>query len=178
MKSWAKGIANKVLRRTMRSSSCYASSRAGSNMSTDPPADSQPPSSSTAQRILLMATHLALKDAREKNTYNKLKSRNFVHTSVLDDVFLCEIGMATELDTIFQFVGWSSFASITELGSKLLTIEFLYTLQLTQTGVYFRLFTQEFYLTWRVLSDLLGFPSNALLDLTEALKDFDTCWVF
>jgi hypothetical protein len=36
------------------------------------------------------------------------------------------------------------------------------------------LFTQEFCLTWRVLSDLLGFPSNARLDLTKALKDFDT----
>jgi len=91
-----------------------------------------------------------MRDAREKNTYNKLKSRNFVHTPVLDEVFLCETGMATELgsklstieflsegmpfslyETIFQFVGWSSFASITNLGSKLLTIEFLCTLQLT-----------------------------------------------
>jgi hypothetical protein len=144
-------------------------------MSTNPPADPQPPSSSaTPQRVLLTATHLVLKDAREKNIYNKLKSRSFVHTQVLDDVFLGETDMATEFDTIFQFVGWSSFTSITELGSKVLAKEFLSTLELTQTGVYFRLFTQEFCLTWRVLSDLLGFPSNACLDLTEALKDFDT----
>ena len=34
--------------------------------------------------------------------------------------------------------------------------------------------TQEFCLTWRLLSDLLGFHSNARLDLTEALKDFNT----
>jgi hypothetical protein len=87
MKSWAKGIAKKVSGRTTRSSSRYASSRAGSNMSTDPPVDAQPSSSSVAQRVLLMATHLALRDAREKNTYNKLKSRNFVHTPVLDEVF-------------------------------------------------------------------------------------------
>ena len=92
---------------------------------------------------------------------------------VLDEVFLCKTGMATELDTIFQFVGWSSFATIIELGSKILTIEFLCTLHLTQTGVYFRLFTQEFCLTWRNLSDLLGFLANTRLDLTEALKDFD-----
>jgi len=148
MKSWAKSIVNKVSRRTTRSSSQYASSRVGSDMSTDPPADAQPSSSSIAQRVLLTVTHLALRDAREKNIYNNLKSKNFVHTPVLDEVFLCETGIATELDTIFQFVGWSSFASITELGSKLLTIEFLCTLQLTQTGVSFRLFTQEFYLTW------------------------------
>jgi hypothetical protein len=123
MKSWAKGITNKVVGRTTRSSSQYALARASSHMSTDPPADPQPPSSSTApQRVLLMETHLALKDAREKNIYNKLKSRRFVHTLVFDDVFLSETGMATKFDTIFQFVGWSSFTSITELGSKLLTI--------------------------------------------------------
>jgi hypothetical protein len=82
-------------------------------------------------KVLLTATHLAFKDARETNIYNDLKSRNFIHTLVLDDVFVCETGMATELDSIFQFFGWSSFASITELGSKLLTIDFLCTLQLT-----------------------------------------------
>jgi len=174
MKSWAKGITNKVSGRTTRSSSRYASSRAGSNMSTNPPTDAPPSSSSAAQRVLFTVTHLALGEAREKNTYNKLKSRNFIHTSVLDEVFLCETGMATELDTIFQFVGWSSFASTTELGSKLLTIEFLCTLQLTQIGFYFRLFSHEFCLPWRVLSDLLGFASNTRLGLTEALKDFDT----
>jgi len=102
MKIWAKGIANKVSGRTTRSSSRYASSRAGSDMSTDPPVDPQPPSSSAApQRVLLTTTHLALRDVREKSIYNILKSRNFVHTPVLDDVFLCETGMATELDSIF-----------------------------------------------------------------------------
>jgi len=96
-----------------------------------------------------MVTYLALRDSREKSIYNKLKNRNFVHTPVLDEVFLYETGVATEIDTIFQFVGWTSFATITELGSKLLTIEFLCTLQLTKTGVCFRLFTQDFCLTWR-----------------------------
>ena len=111
-------------------------------MSIDAPVDSQPPSSSAGpQRVLLTTTHLALRDSREMNIYNKLKNRSFVHTPVLDDVFLDETGTATEFDTIFHFVGWSAFASITELGSKLLTIEFLFTLQLTETVVYFILFT-------------------------------------
>jgi hypothetical protein len=70
-------------------------------MSTDPPPHAQPSSSSAAQRVLLTVTHLALRDAREMNTYDKLKSRNFVHTLVLDEVFLRETGMATKLDTIF-----------------------------------------------------------------------------
>jgi len=83
MKSWAKGITNNVSGRTTRSSSRYASSRASSDMSTDPLGDSQPPSSSAAQRILLTATHLALKDAREKNIYNKIEEEELhPHTSL------------------------------------------------------------------------------------------------
>jgi len=71
-------------------------------MSSDPPTEPQPPSSFAApQRVLLTATHLALWDAREMNIYNKLKSMSFIHTPVLDYVFLRETGMATELDTIF-----------------------------------------------------------------------------
>jgi len=52
-----------------------------------------------------MITHLALRDLREKNIYNKLKNRSFVHTPVLDEVFLYETRMTTELDIILQFVG-------------------------------------------------------------------------
>jgi len=71
-------------------------------MSTDPLAVPQPASSSAApKRILLTTSHLALRDSRENNIYNKLKNRSFVHTPVLDEVFLCEAGMAIEHDTIF-----------------------------------------------------------------------------
>jgi hypothetical protein len=55
----------------------------------------------------------------------------------------------------------------------LLTIEFLCTLRTTDSGVYFRLFKQEFYPTWRELSDLLNFPSNISVDIDEALGDFE-----
>jgi hypothetical protein len=55
----------------------------------------------------------------------------------------------------------------------LLTIEFLCILKTTESGVYFRLFKQEFYPTWRELSDLLNFPSNISVDIDEALGDFE-----
>lgn len=55
-----------------------------------------------------------------------------------------------------------------------MTIEFLCTLQLTETGVYFRLLTREFYFTWRNLSHLLGFPLDAPIDIVGALGDYDT----
>jgi hypothetical protein len=97
----------------------------------------------------------------------------FTHTSVLDHDLRKEAGMDFELNIIFSLVGWGSFWNITELGSKLLTIEFLCTLQTTDMGVTFRLFACEFSLTWQELSNLLGFPTNAALDLDTTLEDFD-----
>jgi hypothetical protein len=54
------------------------------------------------------------------------------------------MGMDIEFSFIFQVVGWDSFWSIAEHGSKLLTLEFLCTLQITDTGVKFRLFGKEY----------------------------------
>jgi hypothetical protein len=151
-----------------------SASRVGSDMSIDPPAAPTPASSSTLPpKILLKSSQLVLKDDREKALYKKLKNKVFTHTPVLDHGLLKEASMDFELDIIFSLVEWGLFWNITELGSKLLTIEFLYALQTTNTGVTFRLFAREFSLTWRELSNLLGFPTNAALDLDTALVDFD-----
>jgi hypothetical protein len=105
--------------------------------------------------------------------YKKIKDKEFTHTPAFDLALLQEAGMSTEFDTIFSLLGWVSAWDVAELGSKLLTIEFLCTLRTTESGVYFRLFKQEFYLTWRELSDLLNFPSNISVDIDEALGDFE-----
>jgi hypothetical protein len=81
--------------------------------------------------------------------------------------------MSSEFNAIFSLLGWTSAWDVSELGSKLLTIEFLCTLRITELGVYFRLFTHEFYPTWRELSNLLNFTNNIPLDLDDALEDFE-----
>jgi len=154
IKSWAKGFTNKVTGRSTRSSSWYASSRVGFNMSIDPPVI--PQSDRPLVSIFFRCTpedsphgiSPCLERLSRKEYLQQAQEQEIhTHTLVLDEVFLCEAGMASGLDTIFQFVGWSSIATITELGSRLLTIEFLCTLKLTETGIYFRLFTQKFCFT-------------------------------
>ena len=81
--------------------------------------------------------------------------------------------MDRELNMIFNLVGWGNFWNITENGSKLLMIEFLCTLQVTELGVAFRLFKQTFILTWRELSNPLGFPPIAAIDIDAMLQDFN-----
>ena len=52
--------------------------------------------------------------------------------------------MDAELDLIFQVVGWEGFWDVSEVGSRLLTMEFLCTLKITDTGVDFRFFGKEY----------------------------------
>jgi hypothetical protein len=70
-------------------------------MSIDPPVIPQSTSSSAPQRILLRASHLALRDSRERAIYKKFKDWSYAHMPVLDETLLYEAGMADELDTIF-----------------------------------------------------------------------------
>lgn len=81
--------------------------------------------------------------------------------------------MDTKLDLVFRVVGWDGFWNIAEQGSKLLTLEFLCTLQITNIGIQFRLFRKEFSSSWKDLSLLLGFNSQCVVDVDHALQDFD-----
>jgi len=81
--------------------------------------------------------------------------------------------MDTEFNLIFRMVGWTNFCDITELGSHLLTIEFLCTLQYCEGGIAFRMFKQEIMLSWRELSDHLGFSSRCILDIDTDLPNFE-----
>jgi hypothetical protein len=173
LKKLAKGAAGAIKNIRTRSST-QASSKASSDLSVDPPT---PPasasSSSPTPKILLKPNQLGLHDSREKDVYEKIKDKEFTYTPAFDLALLQEAGLSTEFDTIVSLVGWASAWDVTEIGSKMLTIEFLCTLRTTEPGVYFRLFKQEFYPTWRELSDLLNFPSNIPVDIDEALGDFE-----
>jgi hypothetical protein len=65
-------------------------------------------------------------------------------TCVYNLQLLQDTGMDVEFEFIFQVVGWQNFWSITEQGSRALTMEFLCTLNITDTGVNFRFFGKEY----------------------------------
>ena len=62
--------------------------------------------------------------------------------------------MDTKFATIWKAIGWENVAPIDELGSRLLTIHFLCSLQEVESGITFHLFEKEYYLTWTNLSSL------------------------
>ncbi len=62
---------------------------------------------------------------------------------------------------------------VDEPGSRLLTLQFLYTLREVEDGISFRLFCKEFELTWRGLSTLLGFHDVCRSDFQKTISSFE-----
>ena len=87
----------------------------------------------------------------------KLKTRRFILTPTYDPALLQSTGMNTEFEIIFKTVGWENVWEINEPGSKLLTTEFLCTLQIIDSEVTFRLFGKDFSVPWKNFSELVGF---------------------
>lgn len=122
--------------------------------------------------IMMEESHLRLRGS-ELEKYEKIKNRPFLLTSVVDPDFLRATGMDRELAIIFHTMGWENFYRIDEPGSKLLTAEFLCTLQLFSERVTFRLFNKEFDLTWKQLSEHLGFTSECVINVDSKIPEFD-----
>ena len=71
-------------------------------------------------------------------------------------------------------IGWENFADIVEPGSQLLTMEFLISLAIEETGaktkVYFHLFNEQFEMNLKDFSIALGFHRRCILDPNELAK--------
>jgi hypothetical protein len=81
--------------------------------------------------------------------------------------------MDSEFDLVFKAIRWKDAWEINEQWCKLLTIEYLCTLQTTDSEVSFRLFGKEFSIHWKNFSGLLGFPAQCTVDVDSVIKYFD-----
>jgi hypothetical protein len=81
--------------------------------------------------------------------------------------------MDSEFELVFNNVGWKNAWELNKQGCRLLTIEFLYTLQPGDTEVFFRLFNKGFSPSWKNFSRFLGFLKQCSIDIDAAINDFD-----
>jgi len=88
--------------KVLRNIGTRCSSRHSSEMSVDPTSPQALSSSSDPQvKVFLNIGDLGLKTRREKEVYQQLKNKDFIHTPTLDPILLQETGMDTEFDLIF-----------------------------------------------------------------------------
>ena len=95
-------------------------------------------------RILTMVEQINVKNDYEREALELLKKQNFGHAKMFETHFLMKTGLKQDMNNALTTVGWENFADIVEPGSQLLTMEFLISLAIEETGaetkVYFRLF--------------------------------------
>ena len=77
--------------------------------------------------------------------------------------------MIVEFKLILRTTGWEDAWEIDEPGCKLLTIEFLCTLQPTNLEVSFRLFGKKISIPWKKFSELLGFHSQCIIVIDSVI---------
>ena len=65
-----------------------------------------------------------------------IKNRSFGHTRAFDLDLLEKIGMDVDFARVWHAFGWDGFVPIEEIGSRLLTIQFLCTLREVDDGVF------------------------------------------
>ena len=158
-RKFSRAIRNLTGSSSSRSSSHRSSTPTPSFTHHDEQDESQVPKEQVEQQEeeALDDSHIDLRGEREHQAYNILKGRTFGHTWEFDEDLLEKTGMDTEFASVWKAVGWSSFAEISETGSRDLTIQFLCTLVETDNGVSFQFFGNEFAISWRDLSTILGF---------------------
>ena len=136
-------LLGKIKRAASFRSTRSSSSRESADKDVNPPSPAVGRSSQAApveKNVLLQEKQLKLHGDREKDVYKKLKNKDFVLTPTYDPALLQATHMNSEFDLIFKTVGWENAWDIDEQGFKLVTIEFLCTLQPTDLEVSFRLF--------------------------------------
>ena len=152
----AKEKHKKALSKSSRSSQSSSSSRdtmsvdsgRRTNVSRDkeePPAVPRP---RLRIRVLTMVEQIAVKNDYEQEALELLKKQNFGHAKRFETCFLIKTGLKQDMNNALTAVRWENFTDIVEPGSQLLTMEFLISLAVEETGaetkVYFRLFNEQF----------------------------------
>ncbi len=84
-----------------------------------------------------------------------------------------KIGLDTNFRAIWKAVGWQRFTVVDEPGSRLLTLQFLCTSKEIEDGISFRFFHNEYTLSWKGLSTLLGFHDSCKIDLQKGISRFE-----
>src|SRR5688572_12925876 len=81
--------------------------------------------------------------------------------------------MDVKFANVWHTIGWNHFMPISKEGSRLLTIQFLCTLQEADDGISFCFFLREYQLSWMNLILLLGFHRKCIVDFDKTVCDFN-----
>jgi hypothetical protein len=124
--------------------------------------------------ILTIIDQIIAQNEYEREVLELLKKQSFCHTKIFEPLFIIKTGLRQDMIHAFSYVGWYDFADITEIGSQLLTMEFLMSLGIEEmaktTKIYFCFFDEQYELMTRELTVALGFSKKCLQDPNARVK--------
>jgi hypothetical protein len=131
-----------------------------------------------AERVYVAdAPFIDLRDDRERQAYAFLMDRVFANTKEFDSTLLDKTGTNSEFDSMWQALAWEGFVPVQEIGSRPITIQFLYTLQEEAKGITFRFHGMQYRVSWKDLSCTLSFHYRCAISFEQACNSFSSRWV-
>ena len=98
-----------------------------------------------------MVKQIAIKNDYKREALELLKKQNFGHTKRFETRFLMKTRLKQDMNQVFTAIEWEDFANVVEPGSHLLTMEFLISLAIEETGtetkIYYRFLNEQFEMT-------------------------------
>jgi hypothetical protein len=82
-------------------------------------------------------TFFNLRSDRERQAYTLIMDRVFANTKEFDPHLLDKTSIDSEVNSIWQALGWEDFVLVQEVGSRPTIIQFLCTLQEDASGISF-----------------------------------------
>jgi hypothetical protein len=114
---------------------------------------------------------ISIRTTEEMEKYESLCHGEFAHTHVYDLNLLERVGLDEELPTILQTFSWGKLYDEPRLGSRLLTLEFLMTIETVEKNrksfMKFHPFGKSFGYDFSCLSELLDFSKSCLPELSH-----------
>jgi hypothetical protein len=108
--------------------------------------------------------------------YESLHHQEFAHSYIYDVNLLDRVDLDEELPAILRTIGWEKLYDEPRQGSRLLTLEFLITLEIVEKGrklfVRFWLSGKSFGCVFSCFSELLDF-SKSCLPKSSAMRNFN-----
>ena len=124
-----------------------------------------------------MVEQIVVKNNYKRQALELLKRQTFDHAKRFETRFLIMTRLMQDMNQAFTAVGWENFVDIIEPGSQLLTIEFLVSLTdeetVTETKVYFQFFNEQFEMTLKQFSVVLGFNKRCILDPNTLVENYE-----
>jgi hypothetical protein len=119
---------------------------------------------------------ISIRTTEEMEKYESFCRREFAHARIYDVNMLGRVGFNEKLPTILGTIGWGKLCDEPHLGSRLLTLEFLMTIETFEKNrksfMKFHLFGKSFGCDFSHFSELLYFFKSCLAE-SSAMRNFN-----